>query len=68
MHKSVREKTAKGREVADKLFGARAHFVPNRVENAAHDHVEGAEVRVVDREVIQVELPRVRFNTELWRT
>ena len=62
---NAREETAKGREVADELFGARAHFVPNRIEDAAHDHVEGAEVRVVDREVVQVELPRVRFNIEL---
>jgi hypothetical protein len=54
-----REEPPERCEVTDKLFGAWSDFVPDRIKLSTDDDVEGAEVSVLDREVVEVELGTV---------
>ena len=66
MRDVVREQPTECRQVADELLGTGANLVPDWVEDASDNHVERAEVRVVYRQVVQVELC-VMLNGR-WRT
>ena len=54
--RDVREQPTECRQVADELLGTGANLVPDGVENAADNHVKRPEVRIVDRQIVQIEL------------
>lgn len=54
----LREETAQCREITNELFSLRPDLVPYRIQLPAHDRVERTEVRVLDAEVIQIQLYR----------
>lgn len=54
----LREETAQRREITNELFSLRPDLVPYGIQLPAHDRVERTEVRVLDVEVIQIQLWR----------
>lgn len=50
------KKPAQCAKIVDELFGLRTNLVPNRVQLASYDDVEGPEIRIFDLEIVQIQL------------
>ena len=53
---NVREQATERSEIADKLLRSRTDFVPHGIEDTANDHIERTKVRIVDGQIIQIQL------------
>jgi len=54
------KKVAQDSKVRDQLLRFRPNFVPNRIQLLANDDAERSKVRVLDGQVIEIELKEVR--------
>jgi hypothetical protein len=66
----VSEKVPESCEVSNKLFCARADFVPNGIELTPDDGIEGTEIGVFDVNVVKIELFAYerRYGETRWMT